>query len=152
MATALQAAKYLILLSGNDPEGEYMSPMRVQKLLYYAQGWSLALRNAPLFEERIQAWAWGPVVPKVYRAFKEYGRKGIPTEAIGNIRIPDDDRELLDAVWKEYKCFSAIRLSEMTHKEQPWKHARGKLPPESSSSREISNAVLKKYFQRLVKE
>jgi len=151
LASALETSKYIILLAGNDPQGEDMTPLRLQKLLYYAQGWSLALRDCALFDEQIQAWPWGPVVPEVYQAYKHLGRHGIPADNIGDIQITDDERDLLDAVWGAYKGFSAIRLSEMTHDEPPWKDARGSLRPESPSSREIRKDDLKRYFKTLAK-
>src|SRR5689334_12279943 len=65
-ASAMDVAKFLIYLSACEDEPDYVSHLRLQKLLYYVQGWSLALRGKPMFVERIEAWAHGPVVKNVY--------------------------------------------------------------------------------------
>src|SRR5882762_6202388 len=72
-ASALDVAKYLILLARSEEEPEFLSPMQLQKLLYYTQGWSLALLKEPMFDERIEAWAYGPVVKEVFQAFRNFG-------------------------------------------------------------------------------
>ena len=72
MITALEVAKYLIQLAANpaDEDAEPMTHMRVQKLLYYAQGWHVGIFGRTLFADPLQAWKNGPVVPAVYEAVK----------------------------------------------------------------------------------
>lgn len=121
MAKASDIAKYLILLASGEDESELMTPMRLQKLLYYAQGWHLAYKDAPMFDESIEAWPWGPVIPTIYHQFKQYGRAGIEGKDVGDFDLSESEKRFVGNVWDTYKGFSAIRLSEMTHKEPPWK-------------------------------
>ncbi len=73
MAHAEHVARYFLWLAANEPEEEPVTHMRLQKLLYYAQGWALASRGEGLFAGEIQAWRHGPVTPGVYATFKKYG-------------------------------------------------------------------------------
>ncbi|MDB6118895.1 MAG: putative prophage protein, partial [Verrucomicrobiaceae bacterium] len=78
MPNALDVAKYFLSKADADEAGDVISNLKLQKLLYYAQGFHLALTGAPLFEEDIQAWVHGPVVREVWQAFNQYGANGIP--------------------------------------------------------------------------
>lgn len=121
--TALDAAKYLITLDDQEEEGT--SNLKLQKLLYYGQGLHLALHNAPLFGDRIEAWGHGPVCPTVYHAFKGHGASPLPLPASDEFdptSVPPRARETLDEVHTVYGQFSAWRLREMTHEEDPWKN------------------------------
>ena len=77
MLTCMEVANYL--LSKTDEEaGDVISNLKLQKLVYYVQGFSLAMNNRPMFEEDIYAWQHGPVVPSLYHNFKDNGAFGIP--------------------------------------------------------------------------
>jgi uncharacterized phage-associated protein len=151
MAKAYDVAKYFIRLAGAEDEPDPLSHLRVQKLLYYAQGWSLALRKKPLFHDKIEAWPHGPVVPNVYNHFSKYKSDVIPADKFNSskINLTKDERELVQAVWNEYKKFSAIKLREMTHKEPPWKETRKGREAGERSTKEITQTDLKKYFLTL---
>ena len=117
------------------------SGMRLHKLLYYAQAWSLVWDNAPLFGERIEAWRDGPVCPHVYGEERhENGVKGDPTQLtqsqIANIR----------AVLDFYGKKSGDWLSRLTHRERPWRAARDGLPPEAPSSSQIPLESMKAFY------
>ena len=80
MADVQDVARFFIDLAKrqNDLDrGDLMTNLRLQKLLYFAQGWHLARFGRPLFDASIEAWPYGPAVPEAYRAYKEYGREGI---------------------------------------------------------------------------
>src|SRR5437762_397203 len=62
-------------------EGKSLSPLQLQKLVYYAHGWNLGIRNAPLIDAPIEAWRFGPVVQSLYHEFKEYGNNPITSPA-----------------------------------------------------------------------
>jgi uncharacterized phage-associated protein len=122
MYRAMTIAKWFIAWA--EVSDDELSNMKLQKLLYYAQGHYLARHHAPLFEDPIQAWSHGPVVPKVYRAFKDFGSAAI--------ELPDDDpfawgdvdpetTDFLGKTWNTYGGFSAGRLRNMTHDELPWR-------------------------------
>jgi uncharacterized phage-associated protein len=119
---ALIVAKWFIAWA--EAEDDEISNLKLQKLLYYAQGHHLAERHRPLFADQIQAWSHGPVVPTVYHAYKDCGR--------ASIELPQDDpftwdevdgdtADLLSQVWNTYGGYSAGRLRNMTHGETPWK-------------------------------
>lgn len=145
---ALEAAKYILSL--DDPEaGDLMSNLKLQKLLYYGQGVHLALHDAPLFEEEIQAWLHGPVCPAVYREFKKYGSGPIPKpEAFESNTLPDEAQEVLKEVHTVFGQFSAWRLREMTHEEAPWKEYY----KEGEAKITIPRSALMRHFATVVEK
>ena len=148
--SALTAAKHLVALAAADDDSEFLTPLRLQKLLYYAQGWSLALRDRPLFKEPIEAWVWGPVVDDVFQAYKKLGRSGIEPDPNDEYELSQEDQELLDRIWDTYSEHSAISLSRMTHSEPPWNEARAGVPSTQPCTNEITLDSLKRYFRTLV--
>ena len=113
------ANKILAKASSSDSE-ELISNMKLQKLLYYQQGFHLAYFGTPLFGEEIEAWMYGPVVSSVYYHFKNNDNKGI--EYLGETVILSDKEEaLFNEVYKVYGKYSAIGLMDMSHQEMPWK-------------------------------
>ena len=137
---AIDIANYFISKS-DDEAGEFISNLKLQKLLYYAQGFHLAVYNKPLFEESIQAWQHGPVVSEVYQKFKNYGSNAIPLPGIINLELDAKTREFLDEIYGTFGQFSAWKLRDMTHEEPPWRDV-----PKSSFS-EIDHSALKSYFK-----
>jgi len=119
---ALTIAKWFIAWA--EAEGEELSNLKLQKLLYYAQGHHLAERHQPLFTEQIQAWSHGPVVSEVYREYKSCGSSSIvlpDTDPFSWGEVDPDTAELLSKVWNTYGGFSAGHLRNMTHEEPPWR-------------------------------
>lgn len=112
---------HFLTLSEPD-EGDTITNLKLQKLCYYAQGFALVVLDRPLFEEDIEAWEHGPVVPSLYRTYKEHGGTAIPVpEFDASENFQDDEIELLKDVWNLYGQFSAWKLRNMTHDEPPWK-------------------------------
>jgi uncharacterized phage-associated protein len=148
MAAALDVADYLIALAAADTdEPDYLSPLRLQKLLYYAQGWSLANRDRPIFGEPIEAWTHGPVVRKVYAHFASLHGDLIRSGCNGK-PLSDEDKEFVGLVWDAYKEFSATALRNKTHQEESWKSAyRG--PNEGQAPGIITDESLRDYFTSL---
>lgn len=94
--------------------------LKLQKMLYYMQGFYLAYFGKSLFEEDIEAWMYGPVVPSIYETFKSNGNRGI--EYSGNtISLQEEEEELFDEVYRVYNEYSAVGLMNLTHTETPWK-------------------------------
>lgn len=148
MKTAVDVANW-ILASIDREAGDSITHLKLQKLIYYAQAWSLAIRNRPLFREDFQAWAHGPVVESVYREFREFGWDAIPAPE----SVPEFDaetEELLSDVLEVYGDFSAKHLEQMTHAERPWVDARGNLPPEARSNAIIPKEAMAKYYRELL--
>lgn len=93
MALAVKdIANKLLHRAWMDESSELLSNMKLQKLLYYQQGFHLAYFGTPLFNEDIVAWQYGPVVPEVYEAYKSFGRAGIKPQVIG---IPNEIQKFL---------------------------------------------------------
>ncbi len=141
--SAHDAAKYFIGLVDEDA-GDSISNLKLQKLLYYAQGFHLAIHGKPLFHEKIKAWDHGPVVPQVYHPYKKHGANAIPKEKIDVDRYSPKIRELLNEVYSVYGQFSAGKLRSMTHNEPPWR--------ETPRGEEISHEAMKQFFKTLVIE
>ncbi|MDR1277916.1 MAG: DUF4065 domain-containing protein [Treponema sp.] len=124
MPSVIDVATYILELSKLDSEdGEYelISPMKLQKLAYFCQGFHLALYGAPLFPEAIEAWTHGPVCPRLYHALKVYGAS--PIAAIidpDKINLDEREKNLIGMVYESYGQYSAAKLRQMTHKEGPW--------------------------------
>jgi uncharacterized phage-associated protein/DNA-binding XRE family transcriptional regulator len=134
--SALDVAKYF--LAARDPDDE-ITALKLQKLLYYSQGYGLALLRHPVFTEPVLAWKNGPVVREVYNAYSGYGRNPIPSDPAFSKRSLDiETRELLDHVYEKYGVYSAYKLRDMTHAEDPW----AKTPPDE----EITVRALASYF------
>lgn len=140
MASAIDVAKYYLHSAQSEDEPDLLSHLRLQKLLYYAQGWSLALRKKPLFKERIEAWAHGPVVPGVYPHFAAYKANAIPAEEfdLDEDALSNDERSLCSLGGTHNKQFSATRLREMTHAEPPWREAYSHCIPGEKCQAEIT--------------
>ncbi len=110
------------IISKTDLEhGDTISNLKLQKMLYYQQGFHLAYFGTPLFDEEIVAWQYGPVVPSVYKEYKSFESNSISTSK-EPISLSKDEEELFDNVYEEYNQFSAVALMKMTHEESPWKN------------------------------
>jgi uncharacterized phage-associated protein len=141
MLSAHDVAKYFVSLVDEDA-GDSISNLKLQKLLYYAQGGHLAYYGKPLFPEEVKAWAHGPVVPEVYHRYKQHGSESIPVERVDLEAYPPQVREILDEVNSVYGQFTASKLRAMTHQEPPWKDT----PQKGTISRES----MKEFFKTLV--
>ncbi|WP_218018777.1 Panacea domain-containing protein [Novosphingobium rosa] len=121
--SAIAIAKYF--LAKQDVDGDDMiTHLKLQKLCYYAQGVGIATRGEPMFDEPMEAWLHGPVVPALYREYRENGNNPLP--AVIDLDENDyepEDRMILDDVYTYYAQFSGWRLRQMTHGEAPWKDA-----------------------------
>lgn len=142
--TAQEVADYFLSLV-DDEVGDNLSNLKLQKLVYYAQGFHLAVTGEPLFDENIEAWVLGPVVPELYRAYKSYRAAALPVSEDFNIlKFDGNTLEILDEVYTVYGQFSAGRLVEMTHEEPPWKT--------TPSNAIITHDKLRTYFKTLVND
>jgi uncharacterized phage-associated protein len=134
----MDVANYFLALAAQE-DGELISNMKIQKLVYYAQGFCLAIRGEPLFPEGIEAWTHGPVVPTLYHAFKAYGSNAIePPDKFNFTAFDEKDQALLDNVYAVYGQYSTAGLRALTHEDPPWKNA--------VEGGVISLAAMKDYF------
>lgn len=127
MATAQDVAAAII-----DRIGP-VDPMKLQKLIFFTQGWSLAWRGQPMFNDTIEAWELGPVIEGVYQTYKDYKYHDIQAARAGNAKeLTDDEAETLAAVLDTYGHMSGTALSELTHENVAWEHAYGSRPNQAS--------------------
>jgi uncharacterized phage-associated protein len=147
MNTCFDVANYFI--KRQDPDaGDLMSNMKVQKLVYYAQGFCLAITGMPLFDERIEAWDHGPVCVPLYHEYKQFeaGPIPIPYDVDALSIFSEDIHEILDMVQIYYGQFSAWKLRNLTHGEEPWMKAFAK------GRCEISHDDMRNYFKTQLTE
>lgn len=152
---AIDVARYFITLNDNECQDEKsdLSKLKIQKLLYYAQGYYLALYNKPLFDEKILAWQHGPVVKEVYKDLKPLNPKNnfIPTD-INKMeedeikKLGKNEKELIEDVFQLMGQYSAWRLRDKTHQEDPWRDNY----KEGKKNTEIPLSDMKKYFSEYV--
>jgi uncharacterized phage-associated protein len=151
MARAFDVAKCLIHLAATEDEPDFLTHLRLQKLLYYVQGWSLTLRKKAMFPEEIQAWAHGPVVVSVYPKFADFGNGPIdPTKVGRHENVTKTEAEFIAQVWDAYKGYSASSLREMTHREAPWRDARAGYRPADACKEVISHSAMRRFFSKYV--
>lgn len=142
MITATHLAKYIIAQCAETG----ITNLKLQKLLYYSQAWNLALRDKPLFADRIEAWVHGPVVPVVFREYRAFKWTALPVDT----SWPEPDanvRRHIEEVLSAYGRFDASQLEQLTHSEDPWKDARKGIPQDVASSNAISNEAMLKYYR-----
>lgn len=132
-----------------EHDEELLTPMKIQKLLYYAQGIFLAYtKGEELFYEDIYAWNHGPVVPEVWHEYRGYSSDGIEYigtkdgEILDKISEDENTRNVLEMVFNEYGKYSAWHLRNLTHEERPWKTTR--------INAVITKEVIQKYFEEEV--
>ncbi|WP_219096617.1 Panacea domain-containing protein [Pseudomonas sp. UMAB-40] len=147
MASSIDAAKFF-LAQANEDAGDLVSNLKLQKLVYYAQGFHLAVFDRPLFDDQIEAWTHGPVVPSVYHHYKQHGSGSIPYPADFDANVfSAEQMDLLNEVQQIYGQYSAWRLRELTHEESPWKN---NFKP-GAVSLEIPVEEMRMFFKGLVK-
>jgi uncharacterized phage-associated protein len=137
------ANKIIKIASGHDA-GELVSNMKLQKLLYYQQGFHLAYFEKPLFEESIEAWMYGPVVPSIYEKYKAEGSNGLSYDG-DVIALSSKEEALFSEVMRVYGEFSAIGLMNLTHSENPWKETS------IGVGNEISKDKMMNFFKKKLK-
>ncbi|PFV15888.1 hypothetical protein COK96_24685 [Bacillus cereus] len=140
-------------LSKSIPNTEYsITHLKLQKLVYYAQGWHLALNDGQkLFDEDIRAWVHGPVCPKLYEMYNHHKYFEIPPVKMPESILANTTvKETLDVVWDAYGAFDGKFLEELTHQELPWLKARENLDPDQPGNELISKDAMEKYFKGML--
>jgi len=142
-------------------EDKKLTPMQIQKLVYLAHGWNLAVTGEPLIRGKFEAWDWGPVNRPLYEALRQFGAEPVD-EFIrwgeGSPFSEDDDfgpdaiedltpkeHEIIDRTWRAYGEYEAFQLSALTHtKGTPWANVYSQ-----GRNREVLNSEIQEYFIRL---
>jgi len=135
------------ILKKNGP----MTTMKLQKLVYYSQAWSLVWDEEPIFKENIEAWANGPVVKELFNYHR--GQYMISSVLIGNSELLNDkQKETIDAVIDYYGDKPSQWLSDLTHMEDPWRLSRMGIPEMQRGNRIIGLDLLSEYYGSLPPE
>ncbi|MFN0131232.1 MAG: Panacea domain-containing protein [Phycisphaerales bacterium] len=148
-----------------ERDGVPLSSMKLQKILYYAHGWHLALTGEPLLDDSIEAWQYGPVIPSIYHEFKQFGSRPITSRYTHGVWNDGDvafvaprlnecegntERAIAicDRVWQQFKDFTALQLSTMTHREgTPWFTVRNKPENVGRKGVDIHDSDISGYFK-----
>lgn len=149
MIKAEDVADYFIWLANNT--GSFISNLKLQKLVYYAQAWYLAIYDQPLFDEDFKAGIHGPVIPELYKEYCGFKWKPILKE-VSQPSFSEEIQQFLDEVTDVYFSFDGYELEQMTHSEIPWLKARGDLPIDAPSNEIISKDSIREYFKPRVEE
>ena len=124
-----------------------LTPLKLQKLAYYCQAWSLVWEERPLFQEDFQAWANGPVNPQLYDRHKgTYVVEDNFLSEYSGYSFNDADTHTITAVLDFYGNKEPFYLSELTHKERPWREARGNAPMGAICTDVISKESMQDYY------
>lgn len=138
MASVHDVAAYLTTKSGA------LGTMKLEKLVYYCQGWWLARNASPLFPESLQAWRMGPVCPELYANHRR--QNFVEQWPRGDVdKLSDAEKQHIDAVFDVYSAYSGFRLGDMTHEEKPWNAAMAR----GGFNTEIALDDMREYFHEL---
>ena len=143
MASARDVAQYILEQLGTT------NTIKLQKLVYYCQAWHLVWEDEPIFDDRIEAWANGPVVPKLFFAHQGQFSIGPDAEIGDSDALSEDEIESIDVVLRDYGKRSSHWLVELTHMESPWIDAREGYGPGERCSNEITHAAMAEYYSGL---
>lgn len=124
-----------------------ITPLKIQKMIYFAQGFYLALNNEPLIKDDFQAWQYGPVVNNLYWELKTLGSNIVSSAFFGKTeKIDDKTKVFLDQIWDFLKGYSAIELSKISHDpDGPWEKVYNKTPKGA-----ISHDSMREYFKQFI--
>ena len=154
MASVDAVADYILGKIVMD-EGDSITNLKLQKIVYYCQAWNLAIHGERLFDEPIEAWVHGPAVMSLYQRFKDNGNRAIDTcDTVTDpvSELSHAQRDLIDQVWDAYGPFSGLQLRRMTHAEEPWVNARGDCGEYDSCRTSISDSDMRDYYRRRLED
>lgn len=138
-------ANFFLKIVDRD-SGSTITPLKMQKVLYYAQGYYLAKNKQALFPEDFEAWAHGPVNPKVYDAYKKYGYNIIDYVPEELYDFKQDDVLFLTKIWNTFGIYDGKYLEELIRSEKPWISARKGLEPGQRSGNIITKEIMQNFF------
>lgn len=131
--------------------GKEITPLALQKILYYSQGFYKVFFGKFLFNDDCQAWIHGPVYVNIYEKYKEFKSANISININYDISdlISDDKRDILEAIVKYFGYYNGKALEKMSHYETPWINARKGLLPTENSNNIINKESIKDYFEKV---
>ena len=144
----IDVAQYII--NHFSTREQYITTIKLQKLVYYSQAWSLVWDDEPLFDEDFEAWINGPVVRCLFDELKGYYYCPQTIKDAEPNKLSDNQKETIDLVLGNYGELTSSQLVMLSHSEAPWKDARGNLPPSYASNIPISKASIAEYYSGLL--
>ncbi|PWK52859.1 Panacea domain-containing protein [Pleionea mediterranea] len=147
MANSVDVARELLKLANKD--GKSLTNMQLQKLVYIAHGLHLAYHDKPLLDEEVSAWKHGPVIPKVYYAFKQYLNTAIDTQTEGSPQLgfSSDEIDSIRGAYDNFAKFNGWTLRNITHKEgSPWWKVWYDRKGRETFNAIIPNSVIKEHY------
>lgn len=150
MANSVDVARELLRLARED--GKSLTNMQLQKLVYIAHGLHLAYHDKPLLNEEVSAWKHGPVIPKVYYAFKQYLNTAIDTAREGNPQqeLPEDELDSIKGAYNNFAKFNGWTLRNITHQEgSPWWKVWYDRNGQETFNAIIPNNIIKEHYLKI---
>lgn len=146
--------KMLMVISYLFEKLKEVTPLMLQKLLYFIQGVHLALYDRPIFEEKCEAWIHGPVYPSVYRLFKDFKYNPIEDARFAVINgkyneLSSDEQKVVQLVADTFGMYSAKTLENITHNEAPWVSSRVGRHEGMPSQQKIPKEIIGKYYEEV---
>lgn len=143
MADIFDTAEYILMQAGE------MSPMKLQRLCYYSQAWSLAWDRLPLFPEDFQAWKTGPVCPELF--YKTRGKYPVTAENMTGSTgsLTENQKDTVKRVLTHYGNHDAWWLNQLACMEKPWTAAKRKVPEGTDCCSIIAKKSIAAYYGRL---
>jgi len=148
LTTASEVADFFLNFA--HEHGDLLTNLKLQKLVYYAQAWHLALYDKPLFSDPIQGWVHGPVVSPLYGKFKKYRWDALPSTQPRPKFSQNVERHLTD-IYTVFNPYTAYQLECMTHQEDPWIKSRTGLSEDESGTNEIKHDDMRDFYRKLAK-
>lgn len=148
MAGIFDVANYFISKSTYE---DCITPLKLQKLCFYAQAWNMVWEDKEIFSDEFQAWVHGPANYDLYMKYKNFGSDqiNIVDEDYNEEVFTKSEKETLDAIWEAYGGYTGKYLEQLTHQEAPWLVIRGDLLPGQGSERIIPTKLMKEYYSSI---
>lgn len=137
------------LLEFSRYRGELLTPLKLQKLMFYSDAWRMVLHGDEFIEEKFEAWVHGPVAVSQFHRFRDYKWRPIDADIPTGEGCTSDENAFLSDILNVFGSESAIALERMTHSETPWLEARGNLPPDFPCNAVISKETTKTFYGSL---
>lgn len=148
VTTLNSVADYLLCFA--QEHGDVMTPLKLQKMVFYADAWYMALNDdKELIADQFEAWVHGPVARDLYIRFADYKWQPITSE-IKCPELPDDVSEHLSEIYNVFGRFSAYELEQMTHQEKPRLIARGDTPSDAPCRNGIDKGVTAEFYRSMM--
>lgn len=147
--TANGVADYLLWFA--KEHGDILTPLKLQKLMFYADAWHMVLNDGEeLVQQQFEAWVHGPVLRDIYFRFNHYRWNPI-SQDVAKPDLPDLLQNFLSDVYKVFGGFSGYELEQLTHQEEPWRAARGDLAPDASCTAAIDKSLTHRFYTEMSK-